>query len=62
MRCIMPNRFMSAFGQETDMTASTCDVGFTPESGHSLRQSECLLCANKRHRSRMAAQSAGIIN
>jgi hypothetical protein len=34
----------------------------TPESGHCSMQLACLKCANERHRSRMAAQSAGIVN
>jgi hypothetical protein len=36
-------------GSEADMAASICDVRFTPESGHPMRHSECLLCANSGH-------------
>jgi hypothetical protein len=36
-------------GSLADMTPSTCNVRFTPNSGHSLRQSECLLWAKSRH-------------
>src|SRR5260370_39892766 len=35
---------------------------FAPKSGHCKMHSACPFRANKRHRSRMAAQSAGIIN
>ena len=36
---------MSALGSTTDMARSNCDVCFTSEGGHSLEQSQCLLCA-----------------
>jgi hypothetical protein len=32
------------------MTASNCDVCFTPESGHVRRKQECPLSANSGHR------------
>jgi hypothetical protein len=41
---------------------STGDFWCTPINGHSPSQSVCLKGANKRHRSRMAAQLAGIVN
>ena len=44
------------------MTALIFDVCFTPNIRHSLDRSARRLRANKRHRSRMAAQSAGIVN
>ena len=37
------------FGSKADVTASTCDVRFTPESGHSPTRSGCLLWANCGH-------------
>jgi len=37
------------FGSKADVTLLNFDVRFTPESGHSSRQSECPLCAISRH-------------
>ena len=49
-------------GPKAEVTAFIFDVCFTPNIGHSFDSSALLLRANKRHRSRMAAQSAGIVN
>jgi hypothetical protein len=36
-------------GSKADLAPSNCDVCFTPKSGHSSRQSECLLYAKIGH-------------
>jgi hypothetical protein len=46
------------FGSKADIGWAFVDVRFTPNSGHSLRQSECPLWANKR---RTALQQVGEI-
>jgi hypothetical protein len=47
---------MSALGHKRTWSAPICDVRFTLNSGHSLRQSECPLWAKSGSRLRMPAQ------
>jgi hypothetical protein len=39
---------MSALGHKRTRRGQIVNVRFAPESGHSLRESECLLWANKK--------------
>jgi hypothetical protein len=53
MAITIPNKSISlgtAFGSLADITPTSCNVRFAPESGLSVALSGCLLSANSGHR------------
>jgi hypothetical protein len=50
---------MSPLGSKAHIEASPPDARFIPESGHSLRQSECPLCARSGHSASMIFVPSG---
>ena len=52
----------SGLGSKADLSAPKSDFRYTPDSGLKMDIAPCPFRANRRHRSRMAVQSAGIVN